>query len=375
MNKLKSRLRAGIVFAIGVPVCAMAQDKSPTPIPNIAGKVQTVNGLMDPSALGETLMHEHIFIDFKKPPPMTSSLTDIAVIKRIPTPVSKGPLSDFNESLDAITDFKNAGGGTIVDLTNFGLTRDPTALKVVSRASGLNVVMGAGWYIHPYHPTDMDQLTVQQLTDIIVHDITVGAQGTNIRAGIIGEVGVGDPDYRTKPTTLYPNVIKSIRASARAARITGAPMSIHNQEVPSDTMQTLDIVQSEGVDLHHVVMSHIGARRSAEILEAVFARGPYIEWDFLGQAPLPQANEKSMIDSLVAMIKAGYASQIMISHDICTQTQLKINGGGGYTYIDDVIIPGLKAQGVSDATIHQIMVENPARVLAFVAPQPVVPQL
>jgi phosphotriesterase-related protein len=76
-----------------------------------------------------------------------------------------------------------------------------------------------------------------------------------------------------------------------------------------------------------------------------------------------------MIDSLVAMIKAGYASQIMIAHDICTQTQLKINGGGGYTYINDVIIPGLKAQGVSDATIHQIMYENPARVLAFVAPQ------
>ena len=89
-------------------------------------------------------------------------------------------------------DFKNESGGTIVDVSNFGLTRDPLALRLVARASGLNVVMGAGWYMHQYHPSDMDQLTVQQLTDIVVHDITVGAQGTDIRAGIIGEVGVGD---------------------------------------------------------------------------------------------------------------------------------------------------------------------------------------
>lgn len=247
-----------------------------------------------------------------------------------------------------------------MDVSPYGLTRDPVALRLVSRASGLNVVMGAGWYMRMFHPPDMDSLTVPQLTQIVVHDITTGAQGTHIRAGIIGEVGVvGKP--------LTANEIKSIRASARAARITGAPMTIHNFEPLDDMMRVLDIIQSEGVDLDRVVMSHTGGRPLAT-MNALFARGVYVEWDYMGQAPLPKAADQRRIDSIAAMIKAGHARQMVISHDICTQAQLKVNGGGGYTYINDVILPGLRAQGVSEATIHEIMYENPRRVLTFVKP-------
>lgn len=378
MNKLKSCFRVGIVFAIGMPVCAMAQGRPPSAIPDIAGKVQTVNGVIDPAALGETLMHEHIFIDFKQTPPMIPPPTNIVVIQPPAKPEPGGKqaqrgLTDFDESLNAIMDFKNKGGGTIVDVSNFGLTRDPLALKLISRVSGLNVVMGAGWYMHQFHPADMDQLTVQQLAEIVVHDVTVGAQGTEIRSGIIGEVGVGDFEDMKKHHPLQPNVIKSVRASARAARITGAPMSIHNFEGLPEMMQVLDIIESEGVDLHRVVMSHTGGRPLQD-MDAIFKRGAYVEWDYMGQAPLPPASDKRIIDSVAAMIKAGHAAQIVLAHDICTQAQLKVNGGGGYIYIDDVIAPGLKAQGISDATIHQILYENPARALTFVAPQPAVHQ-
>ena len=33
-------------------------------VPNMAGKVMTVQGPMDPDVLGPTLMHEHLFIIF-----------------------------------------------------------------------------------------------------------------------------------------------------------------------------------------------------------------------------------------------------------------------------------------------------------------------
>lgn len=343
-----------------------AQDAAPA-IPNLAGKVLTVNGPIDPASLGETLMHEHIFINFQKPPAMVPAPTGITVI----TPTPEGPsahwrgLTDFDESLNAIMDFKRAGGGTIVDVSQFGLTRDPLALKLVSRASGLNVVMGAGWYMRQFHPPDMDALSVDQLTDIVVHDIAAGAQGTDIRSGIIGEVGVvGKP--------LTANELKSVRASARAARLTGAPMTIHNFEPLDDMVQVLDTIQSEGVDLHRVVMSHTGGRDQAT-MDAIFQRGAYVEWDYMGQAPRPGTDPKvadqRRIDSIAAMIAAGHASQIILSHDICTQAQLKVNGGGGYTYIDTVILPGLRAKGVSEAVLHQIMYDNPRRVLTFVAPE------
>lgn len=365
MNGALCSLGAGVVLLLGSSVPLAAQ-RGPAGIPNLAGKVLTVNGPVDPSTLGETLMHEHIFINFKKPPAMIPAPTGITVVRAsadIPKGMGAG-LTSFDQSLDAIMDFKRSGGGTIVDVSNFGLTRDPLALQLVSRASGLNVVMGAGFYMRSLHPPDMDSLTVAQLTDIIVRDITVGAQGTGVRAGIIGEVGVVGK-------TLTENELKSIRASARASRITGAPMSIHNFEPLDEMMQVLDIIASEGVDLHRVVMSHTGGRDTAT-MNALFRRGVYVEWDFMGQGPLKPEAATRVIESVYAMIQAGHASQIVLSHDVCIPSQLKVNGGGGYTYIDSVIVPGLKAKGVGDDVIRTILVENPRRVLPFVAPQAVV---
>lgn len=330
-------------------------------IPNIAGKALTVLGPVDPAKLGQTLMHEHIFIDFKAPPAMVPAPTNIFVIQPPPKdPKKRRGLTSFDQSLGAIMDFKNIGGGTIVDVSSFGLTRDPLALELVSKVSGLNVVMGAGFYMKSLHPPDMDKLTVEQMTEIIVRDIVIGAQGTTIRSGIIGEVGVvGKP--------LTDNELKSIRASARAARLTGAPMNIHNFEPLDEMIKVLDIIESEGVDLHRVVMSHTGGR-DVKTMDTIFKRGAFVEWDFMGQSPLPKKSDEQRIESIYAMIQAGHASQMILSHDICIPSQLKENGGGGYTYIHDIIIPGLKAKGVGDDVIKTIMEENPSRVLAFVAP-------
>lgn len=362
---MKPAVLLGLAVALfpGAAPSAFAYENAQPAIPDIAGKVMTVNGPIDPAALGATLMHEHVFINFQKAPAMVPPPTGITVV-RAPADIPKGfaaGLTDFDQSLTAVMDFRHAGGGTLVDVSQFGLTRDPLALKLISRVSGLNVVMGSGFYMRQMHPPDMDRLSVEQLTDIIVRDITVGAQGTDIRSGIIGEVGVvGKP--------LSANEMKSVRASARAARITGAPMSIHNFETLEEMQEVLDVIQSEGVELHRVVMSHTGERDFAT-REALFKRGVYVEWDYFGQAPLPKEKDQERIDSIYASIHAGHEDQIVLSHDICTQQQLKVKGGGGYTYINDIILPGLKARGVPEATLHRIMYDNPRRVLPFVAPQ------
>ena len=57
----------------------------------------------------------------------------------------------------------------------------------------------------------------------------MGAQGTKIRSGIIGEVGVN-----ARPMT--ENELKSIRASARASRLTGVPMTIHSFGTPEEML-------------------------------------------------------------------------------------------------------------------------------------------
>ena len=368
-----------IAATIAMTETAIRGQRSAAPaIPDLAGKILTVAGPIDPSAAGQTLMHEHIFIDFKAPPPMMPPPTGIHVLKPTqpvtPPPSAPAPgdrtgrgggggggLTDYDESLSEIMAFKNVGGGTIVDVTNFGLTRDPEALLRISKASGLHVVMGAGWYQKALHPPDMSDRTVDELTRIVVDDVTVGAQGTRIRSGIIGEVGInGNP--------LIENELKSIRASARAARLTGAPMLLHSFAPPAEMMQALDVIASEGVDLTRVVMGHSG--RDISATRQFFDRGVYIEWDYMGQSnQMTPERAEQIATTIASAITAGFADKVLVAHDICTKAQLKRNGGGGYAYIATMIVPALRAKGISDETIRTILVDNPRRALTFVAPQ------
>lgn len=368
--------------------CTSTAQRATPPIPNLAGRILTVEGPIDPAKAGQTLMHEHIFIHFKTPTTVAGEFDQMTPEQKVLSqqaldkapkdwvdgghdpdwakgfPAGWNTLEDFDIQLAEIMEFKKAGGGTIVDVSNFGLSRDPEKLKRISAASGLNVVMGAGWYQKMFHPRDMSVRTVEELTDIIVRDITVGAQGTHIRSGIIGEIGVeGRP--------LTDNEIKSTRASARASVLTGAPMSFHmGGGTPEEKQRILDIVQEEGVDLNHVVMGH-NSSGNVEQMKRITDRGAYIEFDFMGfgaQAVTAEATGK-LAQNIVNLVNGGLTDRILVGHDVCTQPQLKKNGGGGFGYISNSLIPALKAKGVSDETIHKIMVENPRRVLTFVAPR------
>lgn len=384
-----------VLFAALVQSCAntpsgsFARGDSPAGIRNLAGKILTVRGPIDPARAGPTLMHEHIFIHFKTPATAAGEFDQMTAQQKILSqealarapkdwvdgghdpdwakgfPPGWNTLEDYDTELSEIMEFSKAGGGTIVDVSNFGLSRDPARLKRISEASGLNVVMGAGYYQKMFHPRDMSVRTVEELTDIIVHDITVGAQGTGIRSGIIGEIGIeGRP--------LTDNEIKSTRASARASVLTGAPMSFHmGGGTPEEKQRIMDIVEAEGVDLNHVVMGHNGTG-DVQQMKRITDRGAYIEFDFMGfgpQAVTPEATDR-LAQSIATLIHAGLTDRILVGQDVCTQMQLKKNGGGGFGYISNRLIPALRAKGVSDEAIRRIMVENPRRVLTFVAPRP-----
>ncbi len=71
MNRIKSAsilvLLASCLLQTSVRAAGLEVPKSMPPIPNLAGKALTVNGPVDPGALGATMMHEHIFINLNHP--------------------------------------------------------------------------------------------------------------------------------------------------------------------------------------------------------------------------------------------------------------------------------------------------------------------
>src|SRR4029079_8464445 len=83
--------------------------------------------------------------------------------------------------------YVDAGGRTLGDVTTRGLTGDRVALRVMSYATALQIVRGAGYYRRAYLPPEVDELSTDALADVIVRDIEEGTDG--VRAGIIGEIG------------------------------------------------------------------------------------------------------------------------------------------------------------------------------------------
>jgi phosphotriesterase-related protein len=385
----RTRLLFGTIatVAIGQGAVTLAQRVPSPPMPNLAGKVLTVHGPVDPTAIGQTLMHEHIFINFQNPRPFVRQAVDAEDAAQYEMPLTLATLSrarfgrgvrsnnflgDFGESLREVLEFKKFGGQAIVDVSNIGLGRDPRALVQMSHAANMSVVMGASWYTKSYHPLDMDQRTVEELTTVIVRDIAVGAEGTDVRAGIIGEIGIdGDP--------LTPNEIKVIRASARASRLTGAPMSFHRGGIGEEKLRVLDVVAEEGADLSRVVMGHSSSiAGDFALMKRILDRGVFIEFDYLGViggpgGPLAPRNDRTVLQGIVKLIDAGYGDRIVLGHDICTKIQLKTYGGTGFSYISEFFLPELRRLGVGEEPIRKIMVDNPRRALTFGAPRPAMP--
>lgn len=349
-------------------------------IPDLAGSVLSVTGPVDPATLGPTLMHEHIFIDIARPlhtripvadPGAAAEPLTLANISRVRlgAPNADNDLvADFDEQLAEVLAFRYSGGGTMVDVSNLGLGRDPRSLQRLSRASGLTLVMGAGWYERNFHPSDMAERSVDELADVIVRDITVGVGGTGIRAGIIGEVGVeGNP--------LHPDELTSVRASGRASRLTGAPITFHFGGHREEKFDVLDILAEEGVAPTSVVMGHAGELAlDLDFARRILDRGVFIECDYLGAPGSPWGylwpiNDRKVARGLVTLAAEGYADQLVLAHDVCTKLQLTRYGGRGYDYISEHFLPVARSMGLSEEHEHAIMVGNPARALTFVSPR------
>ena len=343
---------------------------SPPAVPDMAGRIMTVTGPIDPDELGQTIMHEHIFIDFTvmdDTPERWSAAGRVKPVGATAVGLYQAPLTmdilgavmlgavnrdnwlltDERRAIDEVLEFKRRGGGAIVDTTSIGLKRDPLALRRVAEATDLHVVMGAAWYRKGWHSKDLDGRSIE-----------------GIRSGIIGEVG-------TEGNPFVPNEIKVIQASGRASRITGAAVTLHTSAGRRQQPRILDMLEAEGADLSRVVVGHSNPIASdLAFMERLLARGVYIQFDTLGRQPTVRrsVNDTDVAHGIVSLIEAGHVDRILLSQDVCTKAQLKAYGGTGFSFIQEQFIPYLKQLGVTDAQLQTIMVENPKRVLTFAAP-------
>lgn len=344
-----------------------------------SGNVMTVAGAIPASALGVTLMHEHILNDCRcwwhaPKTPERQYLADSFVCIEILSELRQDPfVNKHNITLDdeplaivELKDFAAHGGRTVVEPTCQGIGRDPRALRRISEASGLNIVMGAGYYLGSSHPAKVADMSIDQIADEIVHEATVGVDGTDIKIGLIGEIGVSS-EFTAEEE-------KSLRAAARAQRRTGLPLMVHLPGWFRLGHKVLDIVEEEGAELRHTVLCHMNPSHDDLTYQQELAiRGAFLEYDMIGmdffyadqQVQCPSDEEAAR--AIVKLVERGLIDRILLSHDVFVKMMLTRYGGNGYAYILKHFLPRLKRHGLSDRQLEILMRDNPRSVFEATA--------
>uniref|UniRef100_A0A803VL75 N-acetyltaurine hydrolase n=1 Tax=Ficedula albicollis TaxID=59894 RepID=A0A803VL75_FICAL len=301
-------------------------------MPSLSGKVQTVLGPLEPDCLGYTLTHEHLSMNYSScfcpPSPGQEPLSNGPIEMKNLFWIKQNPYSHKENLLlyqetDAVREellhFKAAGGGTIVENTTTGIGRDVKTLKKLAEETGVHIIAGAGFYVDSTHSSQTQAMTVEQLTEIIVDEVLKGADGTNIKCGVVGEIGCSWP--------LTPSEHRVLQATAQAQAQLGCPVIIHPGRNSESPFQILRILQEAGADASKTVMSHL--------------------------------------DRIRMLIDEGYEDRILMAHDVHTKNRLMKYGGHGYSHILKYIVPKMLIRGISQDKIDKILLANPKRWLTF----------
>ena len=190
-------------------------------------------GLIEPAALGRTLMHEHVLCDIR--PPGTRSDNDLGPeitlentwqinygrgLKR----AGRKYMLDLEDiARTEVAMMKHDGGDAIVELTCGGLSPDPAGLKRIAEGTGVHLVMGCGYYVNDYQDPRNHGRQVDDFAEEMIGQILHGAWGTDVRAGMIGEIGCQAPWTELERRVMQGALIAQQETGGGHQRPPGAP--------------------------------------------------------------------------------------------------------------------------------------------------------
>src|SRR5215831_13920765 len=275
----------------------------------------TVSGPIPASQAGCILSHEHLLCDLWA---FTKSYDGI--------------LDDECLAAQEVAKYREAGGTSLVDATSGGLGRNPLALRRISEASGVRIIMGSGWYRECVYPPEVFEKDPGALADLIAGDILHGADGTGVQAGIIGEIG-------TERKHITPAQERVFRAAARAQKRTGACVMTHTTHFGELAMEQIALLREEGVDPDRIVISHLGDRHDATRLLEIARQGVYLSIDNIGYTGSGYPPDEVRVRNVCLLVAEGHLGQVVLGGDICQKTHLKAYGGKGYAHVIENFLP------------------------------------
>ncbi|RYG99465.1 MAG: phosphotriesterase [Alphaproteobacteria bacterium] len=311
--------------------------------------VETMKGPIDSSQLGRVLVHEHVF------------LMNMEYVENYRL--------DFDEDVEVanavqqLNQLKAAGIDTIIDLTVLGLGRHVKRLAKVASQIDLNIIVATGVYTFNEVPGPFEYVgpglmidVPEPMVELFVNDITKGIAGTSIKAGEL-KCAIDAPG-------LTKGVERVMRAIAQAQLLTGVPISVHTAATKEMGLVAQKLFAEEGVDLRDLIIGHSGDSDDLDYLMKLADQGSILGMDRFGiDAVLPF---EKRVGTIVELVKRGYTDRITLSHDCMCWIDMFPKGFNPmprhrYLHISEEVIPALLEQGVTQAQIDIMFIDNPRR--------------
>jgi phosphotriesterase-related protein len=359
-------------------------------------KIMTVLGPIQPAELGFTSMHEHIMFQgavlarrlrAQIPPnnlPIGEHdkvcLENVGLLLKNSIMAWDALVQDDEDVMTGeVEDFKNSGGNAILEVSVPGIQLATAPIKRISQRSGVHVVVATGFYTWDSWPERFLNLGIDGYRAHMLQEIKYGVQETDIKPGHL-KIALNDLNQMEENT---------LRAAAQVALESGLSLTIHPCKKPGgDRMRVIRILREEGMALSRVVMAHTAVEEApASYRELIFYPHLYrvntdeakrmletgvnisvefgnpLGFEMMGRF---ETGDFGRMAGLYELIQQGYCQQIVLGNDVCGRTMLRRGGALGYLRLTTFVIPTLRNEaGVSDYAIRQMMIENPARILAY----------
>ncbi len=318
--------------------------------------VETARGPVSVDRLGATLMHEHIFI---RNPELEQNYPN----------ETWDPARFVALAGEQFRELKARGIDSLVDLTVLGLGPDIRLIQAVLDELDFefNIIVATGYYTYkdvaPYfrmHGPGRRVDMPEPLDALFLKDIRQGIGASTIKAALI--------KIATDEYGFTADLERVFAAAARVHLETGVPITTHTSAKKRGGLDQQEFLKKHGVDLRNVIIGHCGDSNDLDYLQQVADAGSIIGMDRFG---IDSYNSpENRIATVAEMCRRGYADRMILSHDASVfsintepQHRAKHFPNWHFNYVSDTVIPELRKRDVSEAQIHQMMVENPKRIL------------
>ncbi|QQE12015.1 aryldialkylphosphatase [Planctomycetota bacterium] len=313
------------------------------------GFVRCILGDVEVDELGVCDAHEHLIIDGE------------FIEEKYPEFL----LCDVDVIVEGLVEFKELGGGWVVDTMPTGPGRNVEKVAEVSRRSNVPVVCPTGMHLGQYYLDDhaMMKMGRDEFVRLFAGEIENGmvavhGKMTEYRAGVIKVAG----SYE-KLTDLEREVFC---AAGYVSARTGCPIITHTEQGTAGVEQ-VEILKGQGVDLGHVVLSHCDRVKDEGYHRALLDMGVRLEYDNHFRELLN--GEQSYSIDLIAELCVDYPEQLVVGMDLARRSYWRgYDGGPGVGWLVAELPRILRQKGVEEIYIDRILNRNALDVFSFYQP-------